>query len=139
MEISVMPFLMALEAGRLRRVYMQRDLVLAHRQDAARVQNLGTVARNFLRFVVVQGAQQPRGGHQPRIGAEQTGNIRPYFQPHRRKLGGEVSSGGVGTAASQQHRVAVVVGGDETLRYHHPIERSPMTLHALIRCEITRG
>jgi hypothetical protein len=80
----------AFEARRLRRIDMQRNFVLAHRQHAARMQHLGAVARDFLSLVVVQGAQQARGRNGARVGAEQARHVGPDFQARGRELGGEI-------------------------------------------------
>ncbi len=76
----------AFESRRLRGVHMQRNLVLPHRQDAARMQDLCAVAGNFLGFVVVQGAQQPRGRHGARIGAEHAGHVGPNLEARSRAV-----------------------------------------------------
>ena len=96
----------AFEARRLRRIHMQRNLVLPHRQDAARMQDLGAVARDFLRFVVVQRAQQPRRRDGARIGAEQARHVGPDLEARRGQLGREIGGRGVRAAAPKQHRIA---------------------------------
>ena len=62
---------------------MQRNLVLPHRQHAARMQDLRAVARDFLGLVVVQGAQQPRGRDGARVGAEHARNVGPNLEARR--------------------------------------------------------
>ncbi len=106
----------ALESGRLSRIDMQRNPVLTHRHHAARVQDLGAVARNLLRLVVMQRAQQPRRRYGARVGAEHARHVGPNLQARRRELGGEIRSRGIRAAAPEQHRLARIVRGDESLR-----------------------
>ena len=73
----------ALEVRRLRGIDVQRNAVLPHRQDAARVQHLRAAGGDLLGLVVVQRAQQPRGGRGARIGAEHAGHVGPDLQPLR--------------------------------------------------------
>ena len=132
-DTSVMPFLVhtaftcaaargalrsehrALKLGRLGGVDVQRDAVLARRQDAARVQHLGAAGGDLLRLVVVQRAQQARGRRGARIGAEHARHVGPDLQPLRAELRREVGRGGVRAAAPEEHGVAVLVAGDEAL------------------------
>ena len=78
--LSTVPF----ELRRLRGVHVQRNAVLARRQDAARVQHLRAAGGDLLGLVVVQRAQQPRGGRGARVGAEHAGHVGPDLQPLRR-------------------------------------------------------
>ncbi len=48
------------ELRRLRGVHVQRNAVLPHRQDAARMQHLRAAGGDLLRLIVVQRAQQAR-------------------------------------------------------------------------------
>ena len=105
----------ALELRRLGGVDVQRDAVLARRQDAARVQHLRAAGGDLLRLVVVQRAQQARGRGGARIGAEHARHVGPDLQALRAQLRGEVRRRGVRAAAPEQHRVAVLVAGDEAL------------------------
>ena len=126
----------ALETRRLRRIHMQRNLVLPHRQHAARMQHLGAVAGDFLRFVVVQRPQQPCRRDGARVGAEHARNVGPDLEAHRGQFGGEVRARGVRAAAAQEHGVARFVRRDESLRDDDPAERSPLLLQARIGREI---
>ena len=118
----------ALEAGRLRRVDMQRDSVLAQRRNATRMQHLGPIAGDFLRLVVMQRAQQPRTRHIARIRTEHARNIGPDLQAQRSQFGREVSARRVGAAAPEHNGVAVLVGGDEALRDDDPLHGAPARL-----------
>ena len=129
----------ALEARRLRGVHMQRNLVLAHRQDAARVQYLGAIAGDFLRFIVMQGAQQPRRRHGARIGAEHAGHVGPDLEARRVQFGREIRARSVRPAAAQQHGFAGLVRGNESLGDHHLLERPPARLQRRVRREIAGG
>ena len=116
---------------------MQGNLVLAHRHDAARMQHLRPVAGNFLRLIVVQLTQQPRGGHRPWIGAEQAGHIGPNLQARSLEFRREIRAGGVGPSPAQQHRIAGRIRRDETLSDHHPVERMPIRLQARVGDKVT--
>ena len=60
-------------------VDVQGNSVLPNGKDTPRVQHLRPVAGNFLRLIVMQRSQQPRGRHGTRIGAEQTRHVSPNF------------------------------------------------------------
>ena len=105
----------AFELRRLRRVDVQRDAVLLHGHDAAGMQHLRAAAGDFLRLVVLERAQQPRRRHRARIRAEHARHVGPDLQPARLQLRREVAGRSVGTAATEQHGVAGLVAGDETL------------------------
>jgi len=87
------------------------------------MQHLGAGAGDLLRLVVVQLAQQARGGRGARVGAEHAGHVRPDLQSHGFQLCSEVRAGGVRAAASQQHGVARGIAGDEALRDDNRGER----------------
>ncbi len=103
------------------------------------MQNLRAVARDFLRLVVMQRAQQPRGGDRARIGAEHSRDIGPNLETHRGQLGGEIRARGIRASAAEQHRFPRIVRGDESLRDDHPAERGPRALQSLVRCEVARS
>ncbi len=67
-------------SGAVRGVDVQRDGVLAHRQDAARMQHLGAAGRDFLRLVVVQRLQQACGRHVARVRREHSRHVGPDLQ-----------------------------------------------------------
>ena len=129
----------ALEARGLSGIHVKRNPVLAHRQDAARMQNLRAVARDLLRLVVMQRAQQPRGGDRPRIGAEHSRDIGPDLQARCGQLGREIRARGIRASAAEQHRLPRIVRGDESLSDDDSIERSPSGLQSLVRREVARG
>ena len=125
-ETSVMPFLMAialtcaalsatsrrddgsLQTRRLRRIDVQRNPVLPHRQHAARMQHLGAVAGDLLRLVVVQGAQQPRASaRRAGLALNMPGTSVQISRRAARSLAAKYAAGGIGAAAAEQHRVAV--------------------------------
>ena len=122
----------AFELRRLRRVDVQRNAVLLHRHDAAWMQHLRAAARDLLRLVVFERAQQPCRRHRARIGAEHARHVGPDFQPTRLQLRSEVAARGIGAAAAEQHGVAVLVARDEALRDPHGARRRP----ALLQLEI---
>ena len=105
----------AFQIRRLGRIDVQRNLVLARRQDAARVQDPGAAGGDFLGLVVVQRAQKARGGRGARVGAEHARHVGPDLQPLGPQLGREVGRRGIRAAAPQQHRVAVLIAGNESL------------------------
>ena len=113
----------AFELRRLRGVDVQRDAVLACRQDAARMQHLRAAGGDLLCLIVVQRAQQPCGWGGARIGAEQARHVGPDLQPLGTQLRGQIGGGGVRAAAPEQHGVAIFVAGDEALRKHDRRER----------------
>ena len=118
----------ALERRRLRGEHMQWNFVLAHGQNTAWVQHLRTIAGNFLSLIVVQGAQQSGGRHGTGIGTEHAWHVGPNLEARRLQFGGEIRRGGVRSAAAQQHGLAGVVRGDESLGDHHLVECAPLYL-----------
>ena len=98
--------------------------------------HLGAVARDFLRLIVMQGAQQPRGRDGARIGAEHAGHVGPDLKPRGLELGGEIRARGIRAAAPEQHGVAGGVGGDESLRDDRPARARATRLQRRIRREI---
>ena len=109
----------AREVGLLGRVDAERDAIVLDRQDAARVQHLGAARRDLLRFVVVERLEQPGVRDRARVRREHAGHVGPDLEPARGELRGEIAARGVGAAATEQHRVAVRVAGDEALRDRH--------------------
>jgi hypothetical protein len=97
----------AIEFGLLRGMHGQRDAVLLHRQDAARMQHLGATARDLLGLVVVQRLEQARVRDRLWIGREHAGHVGPDLEPSRAQLGREITARRVRAAAAEQHRIAV--------------------------------
>ncbi len=153
-ETSVMPFLRAtaftcaapsaplagneraLEIRRLRREHVERDVVLAGGQDAARVQHLRAVARDFLRFVVVERLEHARRRRGARVRAEHAGHVRPDFEAGGVQLGGEIGGGGIRATTTEQHGVAVLIARNEALGDDDRRELREALLHGLVRSEI---
>ncbi len=129
----------AFELGLLRGVHGQRNRVLLHRQDAARVQDLGAAARDFLRLVVIERLEQARVRHRLGIRREHAGHVGPDLEPARAELGREVTARRVGAAATEQHRVAVRVARDEALRDQHLAARRQPLLERGVGFEVARG
>ena len=129
----------AFELGLLRGVHGQRDRVLLHRQDAARVQDLGAAARDFLRLVVIERLEQARVRHRLGIRREHAGHVGPDLEPARAELGREVTARGVGAAATEQHGVAVRVARDEALRDQHLAARRQPLLERGVGFEVAGG
>ena len=124
----------AFELGLLRGVHGQRNRVLLHRQDAARVQDLGAAARDLLRFVVVERLEQARVRHGLGIRREHAGHVGPDLEPPRAELRREIAARRVGATAAEQHGVAVRVARDETLRDQHACRPTPAA--AGTRCRV---
>ena len=118
----------AFELRRLRRVDVQRNAVLLDRHDAAGMQNLRAAAGDFLRLVVFECAQQPRGRHRARVRAEHARHVGPDLQPARLQLRREVAGRSIGAAAPEQHGIAVLVARDEALRDPDRAGRRPALL-----------
>jgi len=105
-----------LEVRYLGGIDVQRNTVLPRGQDATRVQDFGPAGSDFLRLVVMEGAQQARIRRGARIRTEQAGHIGPDLEPPGRELGRQIGRGGVGAAATEEHRLAVLVTCDKSLR-----------------------
>ena len=124
---------------RLRGIDHQRDAVLPHRQQAARVQHLRARGRDLLSLVVRERAQLTRGRCRTRVGAEHAGHIGPDLEFTGGEQRGEVGPGGVRAAAAEQHRIARRVAGDETLGDHDRAERRDPGLHRGVGSELAGG
>ena len=120
----------------LRGMHGERDRILLHRQDAARMQHLGAAARDFLCLVVVERLQQARVRHRLRVGREHARHVRPDLQPPCAELGGKVTAGRIRAAAPEQHRIASRVARDESLRDQHLAARGQALLELGIGFEI---
>ncbi|MEZ4368002.1 MAG: hypothetical protein R2939_17240 [Kofleriaceae bacterium] len=107
------------------------DPAQAARLDGARVQHLGAERAEALGLAVGDPAQEPRVGHDPRVGGEHPGHVGPDLEGGRVDGGRQVRRGRVGAAAAEQHGVAVGVARDEALGDDDvggdPVEASPIS------------
>ena len=129
----------AFELRRLSGVHMQRNAVMARRQNAAGVQDFRAARGDFLSFVIVQRTQQARRRRRARVGAEHAGHVGPDLEPLRAQLGGEVRCRGIGASAAEQHGVAIVVARNEALCDNNRRQDCKPLLQRRIRSEVARG
>ena len=85
---------------------MDRDAPPLRRFDAPGMQDLGPHGRQFLRFGVVQLAEQAGRGNVARVRGEHARHVRPDFDAFGAERGPKAGSGGVGAAASEQNRLS---------------------------------
>ena len=85
----------------------------------------------------MQAPDEPRRRHAPRIRAEHARDVGPDFQPNCRQLGRKVTARGIATTTPEQHRVPILVAGNEALREINPARNGRKTrLHAGIGGEV---
>ena len=70
---------------------VQHDPRAGDRDERARVQHLGAVVRDFRRLAMVQLRDEPRVGHQPRIGGQDAGHVLPQHDARARPARGASS------------------------------------------------
>ncbi len=79
------------------------------------MQNAAAGRRDFLRFLVVQTADQTRIRDDARVGAEKARYVGPDFEPLRLEPGRQIRACGIRTAAPEQYSLAVRIARNETL------------------------
>ena len=125
--------------GMRRALQKQRDAGVAHRRDAARVQNAAARGRDLLSFPVVQASDQPGRRHCLRIRAEEARHVRPVLETPRLEHGREVGGRRVRAAAPEQHGLPSRVAGNEPLRDHEALDGRETRFEIGARAEIAAG